>query len=99
MLAARVADDGQGVDLAPAFGAASLPWPATQTVATPWGALTLTAATATGGAVTLTLAAPADFRVRLALAGQTIAARSNDVVALPQEPPAAAPAPGPGATR
>jgi hypothetical protein len=75
MLEARVAEDGSGVDLAPAFGAATLPWPEKQTVETPWGALVVRAVEA-DGRVTLTLEAPADFRVRIRTAAGAVETRS-----------------------
>jgi hypothetical protein len=76
MLDARVAEDGLGVDLAPAFGPATLPWPARQTVDTPWGTLAIDAVESDGG-VSLTFAAPADFRVRIVMSGRTIEVRSR----------------------
>jgi hypothetical protein len=76
MLDARVSADAQGVDLAPAFGTGTLPWPETQTVETPWGPLTIDAVESDGG-MSLTFAAPADFRVRIVMSGRTIEVRSR----------------------
>jgi hypothetical protein len=81
MMDARVAEDGQGVDLAPAFGATTLPWPDTQTVETPWGALVVRAVEADGG-VKLALDAPADFRVRIKTAAETVETRSRAEIRL-----------------
>ncbi|MFA5043468.1 MAG: hypothetical protein WC381_07010 [Kiritimatiellia bacterium] len=82
MLAARMAEDGQGVDLAPAFGAATLPWPAMQIVETPWGALSIAAAETKDGVI-LTLAAPADFRVRIRTGGETVETNSRGETRIP----------------
>ncbi len=81
MLDVRVATDGQGVDLTPAFGRATLPWPEQQTVETPWGPLAIGAVASDGG-VRLTLGAPSDFRVRIHTATGTIEARSCSAEAI-----------------
>ncbi|MFZ4695300.1 MAG: hypothetical protein ACOYMV_09260, partial [Verrucomicrobiia bacterium] len=85
MLGARVAADGQGVDLAPAFGPATLPWPVTQTVATPWGALSI-AALETADRVILNFNAPADFRVRVETGTGAIETRSHGGIQISKNP-------------
>jgi hypothetical protein len=82
MLAPRLLESGEGVELAPAFGAATLPWPDTQTVATPWGPLVIAAAEE-GGGIRLTFEAPADFTVQVKGAGGVVEARSKGTVLLP----------------
>jgi len=76
MLNARLSEDGEGVDLEPAFGPVTLSWPERQSVETPWGALDI-AASETEDAVSLALSAPADFRVRITGPGGMIETRSR----------------------
>ncbi len=82
MLAPRLLEEGEGVELAPAFGPQSLPWPATQVVDTPWGPLTVTAAAENGG-TRLAFEAPADFAVKVKTAGGELESRSTGNLLLP----------------
>ncbi len=43
MLAARLREEGFGIEMEPAFGEETLPWPEVQRVATPWGMLEIRA--------------------------------------------------------
>ncbi|OGV64127.1 MAG: hypothetical protein A2498_08305 [Lentisphaerae bacterium RIFOXYC12_FULL_60_16] len=82
MLDARVAKDGRGVDLAPAFDAGTFPWPEQQDVQTPWGTLRIIAAAA-DDSVLLTLTALVEFRVQILAAGRAIETRSRGEVRIP----------------
>lgn len=75
---------GKGGRLAPALDAATLPWPETQTVQTPWGPLTIVAVEADG--MNGTFEAAVDFRVRIRTAGGTVATRSRGEIRIPPNP-------------